>query len=216
MSTNFVRSLVLVKKTSLLWVSTGDQILFVNVTNFEFDQDKKRIDSSAKQVAKLLLSPDEEIVWTVNTNGHSISAWNAHKQELMCQFNSCDLLDGKIDHTRSRIMSANVAPDTLWVGLISGHILVVSASLPQTALTIMKPYDTMVEFLIPVYKQDINSHMMISMGKDYQLEMQSKMKKQKSVDVLLWEVVDAKHMLQINHLSTGNAWLNDASVNKVC
>ena len=214
-STNFVRSLVLVKKTSLLWVSTGDQILFVNVTNFEFDQDKKRIDSSAKQVAKLLLSPDEEIVWTVNTNGHSISAWNAHKQELMCQFNSCDLLDGKIDHTRSRIMSASVALDTLWVGLISGHILVVSASLPQTVLTVMKPYDAMVEFLIPVYKQGINSHMMISIGKDYQLEMQSKMKKQKSVDVLLWEVVNAKHMLQTNHLSTGNAWLNDASVNKV-
>ena len=112
-------------------------------------------------------------------------------------------------------MSASVALDTLWVGLISGHILVVIASLPQTALTVMKPYDAMVEFLIPVYKQGINSHMMISIGKDYQLEMQSKMKKQKSVDVLLWEVVNAKHMLQINYLSTGNAWLNDASVNKV-
>ena len=214
-SDNFIRSLILVKKTSLLWVSSGDQILFVNITNLEFDQDRKRIDSNVKQVAKLLLSPNEEIVWTVNTNGHSISAWNAHQQKLMCQFNSCNLLDGKIDDNRSRIVSASAVLDTLWVGLISGHILVVSTLLPQTALTIVKPYDNMVEFLVPIYKQGSNESMIISIGKECQLETRSRTKKQKSVDIVLWEVVDAKHMLQINYLSTGNTWLNDASVNKV-
>ena len=215
-SPNFIRSLILVKKTSLLWVSSGDQILFINITNLEFDQDRKRIDSSVKQVAKLLLSPDEEIVWTVNTNGHSISAWNAHIQELMCQFNSYNLLDGKIDHNKSRIVSASAVLDTLWVGLISGHILVVSTSLPQTALTVMKPYNNMVEFLVPIYSKGSNEPMIISIGKEYQLETRSRTKKQKSVDIVLWEVVDAKRMLQISYLSTGNTWLNDTSVTKVC
>ena len=32
------------------------------------------------QVGNLLLSPDEETVWTVHINGHSISAWNVQNE----------------------------------------------------------------------------------------------------------------------------------------
>ena len=119
--------MILVKKTSLVWVSTllsaGDQILFVNPTDLEFDKDKKGENINDYRVGNLLLSPDEEIVWTVHINGHSISAWNAQKQKLICSFNSYKLLDEKIDQQKSRISSASVVLDTLWVGLISGHIL---------------------------------------------------------------------------------------------
>ena len=43
LSCHYIRSLGVVKKTSLLWVSAGDQILFVNCSNLEFDEDKKDI-----------------------------------------------------------------------------------------------------------------------------------------------------------------------------
>ena len=45
LSCNFLCSLIVIKKTSLLWVSTafsaGDQILFVKLADLEFDQDRK-------------------------------------------------------------------------------------------------------------------------------------------------------------------------------
>ena len=105
-------------------MSAGDQILFVNCTNLEFDEDKKGQNVDWR-VGTLLLSSDEEIVWTVHINGHSISAWNTQKRELISPFNSHHLVDKNIDQWKSKIASASVVLDTLWVGLISGHILAV-------------------------------------------------------------------------------------------
>ena len=213
LSCHYIRSMVVVKRSSLLWVSAGDHILFANLSNLEFNQSRKSANINDGRVGKLLLSPDEEVVWSVGTNGHSISAWKAQKQEVICLFNSDDLMDRKIDKQKSRIKSANVVLDTLWVGLISGHILAVSTTLPERALIIMEPYSQMVETLVPIYGKD---PMMISVGKDYQLEKQSRIKKQRSVDIVLWEAVSAKHMLQMSYLSAGNAWLNDTSLQEVC
>ena len=220
LSCNFIRSMVVVKKTSLLWVSTGlsaeDQILFVNLNNLELDHDKKGTNIADYRVGTLFLSPDEEIVWTAHINGHSISAWSARRRKQICNFFDVhDLLGEKIDKLKSRIASASVVLDTLWVGLISGHILVVSAALPQRALIIMKPYNRLVQVLVPIYGKD-NNITMISIGKDYQLEKQSRAKEQTSLDVVVWEAVNSKRMLQMNYLSTGNTWLNDASLNEVC
>ena len=216
LSCHYIRSLIVVKKTSLLWVSAGDQILYADCTNLEFDQDKKGVNITDWRVGRLLLSPDEETVWTFHSNGHSISAWNALKRELICPFNSHKLLDEKIDLQKSRIASASVVLDTLWVGLVSGHILAVTATLPLRALIIMKPYNQTVQALVPIYGRDNEITMIISMGQDYALEKQSRGSKKKSLDVVLWEAVNAKHMLQMSCLSTGNTWLNDASLNEVC
>ena len=137
LSCYYIRSLIVVKKTSLLWISAGDQILFASCANLEFDQDKKGINITDWRVGRLLLSPDEEVVWTVYINGHSISAWSAQKRSIICQFNSQQLLDEEIDVYKSRIASASIVLDTLWVGLVSGHILTVTDTLPQRALIIM-------------------------------------------------------------------------------
>ena len=214
LSSHYIRSMVVVKKSSLLWVSAGDHILFVNLADLEFSQHRKAVSFNEWQVGKLLLSADEETVWSVSINGHSISAWKAQKRELICPLNSYKLMDEKINQLNSRISSASAVLDTLWVGLVSGHILAVSATLPQRAVIIMEPYHQMVEALVPIYGKDIP--MVISVGKDYKLERQSRPKKQRAVDVVLWEAVSAKCMLQMNYLSTGNAWLNDALLNEVC
>ena len=216
LSCYYIRSLIVVKKTSLLWISAGDQILFASCTNLEYDQDKKGVNITDWRVGRLLLSPDEEVVWTVHINGHSISAWSAQRRSMICLFNSHQLLNEETDLYKSRIASASVVLDTLWVGLVSGHILAVTATLPQRTLIIMKPYDQVVQVLVPLYGRD-NNTMMISIGKDYALDQkQSREKKHKPLDVVMWEVVSTKHLLQTSCLSTGNAWLNDASLNEVC
>ena len=219
LSCDSIRSMVVVKKTSLLWVyirvSTGssveDKILFVNLNNF---QDRKGVNIDDYRVGKLLLSPDEDIVWTVHIEGDSISAWEAQKRKVICTFNLHKLLGEEVDQQKIRITTASVALDTLWVGLFSGHILVLCAALPQKALIITKPFDQKIEVLVPIYGKDDNITM-ISIGKDYQLEKQSRVQKQKSLDVVLWEVVSAKYMLQIDYLSTGEAWSDDASLREV-
>ena len=219
LSCNFICSLIVVKETSLLWTSTilqaGDQIVFVNLADLEFHHDRKGTNVDDYRVGNFLLSPDEKVVWTVHINGHSVSAWSALRQELICLFNSHKLLDEKIDLQKSRVASASVVLDTLWVGLVSGHILTVTATLPQRALIIMKPYDQMVQALVPLYGRD-NNTMMISIGKNYTLEKQLRGKKQKVLDVVLWEVIKAKYIVQMSYLSPGTAWLNDASLNEVC
>ena len=211
LSCHYIRSMVFVKKTSLLWVSAGDQLLFINCINLEFDHIRKGHNVN-QRVGNLLLSPDEETVWSCHINGHSILAWNAQKRELISSFNSYHLLDNTVDQQKSKITSTNVVLDTLWVGLISGHILVVSATLSQSALIIMKPYNERIDVLVPIHDKN-NNISMISIGKDYQ--KQSVVKNQKSLNLVLWDVVDAKHMLQMKYLSTGNAWLNAASLTEV-
>ena len=213
LSCHYISSMVVVKKSSLLWVSAGNQVLFVNLGNLEFNQSKKIATINDGRVGKLLLSPDEEVVWSAGTNGHSVLAWKAQKQEVICSFNSYELMDKRIDKQKSRIKSASVVLDTLWVGLISGHILAVSTTSPERAVIIMQPYSHMVETLVPIYGKD---PMMISVGRDYQLEKQSRTEEQRSVDIVLWEAVSAKDMLQMSFLSTGNAWLNYTSLNEVC
>jgi len=210
LSCNPIRSLVVVKKTSLLWVSTGDQILFVNLEDLEFDKDKKGINVE-RRVGMFYPSLDEEIVWTAHINGHSISAWKSQQRSCICDFNSHVLLDRQLEQCNSRIASASVAMDTLWVGLLSGHIIVVSATFPQNLLIIMKPYHESVQFLVPLYGVD-NNMTMLSIGKGYKRHANTK----HQLDVVVWDVVSAKYMHQINHLSSGNTWLNDAALNEVC
>ena len=77
----------------------------------------------------------------------------------------------------------------------------------------MKTYNERVEMLVPIYGKD--NGVMISIGKDYQLEKQSRANKHKLLDIIVWDIVDAKYMLQINYLSTGNACLNDAKLSEV-
>ena len=63
------------------------------------------------------------------------------KRRQICNlYDVHNLLVEKIDKQKSRIASASVVLDTVWVGLISGHILVVSTTLPQRALITVKPY----------------------------------------------------------------------------
>ena len=195
LSGNFIRSMVVVRKMSLLWVSTtlsaGDQMLFVNVNNLEFDQKRKGVSINDYRIGTLLLSPDEKIVWTVHINGHSISAWEAQKQTLICPFNSQKLLNGEVDEQKSRIASASIVLDTLWVGLFSGHVLVFSAALPQRAVNIMKPFDQRVDILVPVFGKDNTTVIGLS-------ERQTRVNNQTSVHVVLLEATSAKYMPQMN------------------
>ena len=212
-----IRSMVVVEKTSLLWASTKlspDQILFVNLKDLELDKNRNEATINDYQVGKLLLSPNKEIVWTVHINGYSISAWNAHNRKLISLYDIKKLLGEEVDQQEISITSANVVLDTLWVGLKSGHILVFCAVLPQQALLTVKPFEGKVEVLTPICGKDYNIAMM-SIGKNFQLEKQSRVKKQNSLDAVLWEVVCAKHMLQMNCLSTGKAWLDRASLQEV-
>ena len=209
LSCNAVRSLIVIKKTSLLWVSTGDQMLYVNLEDLEFDKDKKGVNVDWR-VGTFYLSPDEEIVWTAHFNGHSISVWDPQERSCSCNFNTHILLGRQFDQSICRISSASVAMDTLWVGLISGHILVISATFPQNLLTVMEPYHKSVQLLVPLYGAD-HDMMMLSIGKGYKGHSGTK----NQVDAVVWEVVPAKYMNQIDILSSGNAWLNDSTLNEV-
>ena len=217
LSNRYIRSLIVVKKTSLLWVSTDNDILFINSTDLEFNDDNKpaSIATNDWRVGKFLLSPDEEIMWTVHIDGHSISAWKAQGQELICPLSSYELMDRNIDQKNSKIASASPVLDMLWVGLVSGHILVVSTASPQKPLIIMDPYNQKIGILIPIYDKDNDNPMVISIGKDYQFAEKSKKYKEGSVDIVLWEVVTGAQMLQLKHLSSGNAWMNKTSLDEV-
>ena len=74
----------------------------------------------------------------------------------------------------------------------------------------MEPYHQSVQLLVPLYGAD-NDMMMLSIGKGYKGHSGTK----HQVDAVVWEVVPAKYMYQINSLYSGDAWLNDTTLNKV-
>ena len=210
-----IHSLVVIKSMSLLWVSTGHQILFVKLEDLTFDEEMKEIDVG-QLVGKFFISSDAEIVWSVRIHGHTISAWNVQQRICVCNLNSYDLVDRKCDKQKSKILSANIARDTLWLGLISGHIVVVSATFPENLLTVMKPYNELVQFLVPLYEVE-DDMTMLSIGKCYQSEKVIDTSNSRYCsDAVVWEALDAKYMHQISQLSSGDVWLNDATLSKVC
>ena len=215
-----------------LWASTRNQIHFLNPETLDLEGLEKRTKNTHAFVGKLMLSDNEEQMWAAHLGGVVISAWNAHQRTHICDVDVGVLAEENchIGDPRDRIMTAMcTALDTVWIGLANGFIMVFGMNPPGELLTYFRPYNSCIRFLSassypgPCHKEEC---MMLCGGKMYRpdddfkelpdYEREDEMGK--PVDTagvaVLWEVLPAKYIRQVQYLSKGTAWLNYSTLRK--
>ena len=215
-----------------LWASFQDQIHFLNSQSLEFQGVEKRKQNTGAYIGKMMLSDNENLMWSAHLGGVILSAWNARECTHMTDVNvgACAKEKCHIDDLQDRIITAMcTALDTVWIGLSSGYIMVFAMNPPGELLTYFRPYSSFVRFLSackypgPCQKEDC---MMLCGGKMYRPDdsfeelpdYTRKGEKGEPVDtsgiVVLWEVLPAKYTRQVHYLSEGTSWLNYSTLEK--
>ena len=215
-----------------LWASTYNQIRFFNPETLDSKGVEKRTKNARAFVGKIMISDDGEQMWSAHLGGVIMSVWNANQCMHMFDVDvgACAEEKCHIGNPQERIMTAMcTALDTVWIGLASGHIMVFGMNPPGDLLTYFRPYNSYVRFLSaskypgPCQKEEC---MMLCCGKMYRpddpfkelTDYERKDEKDEIVDTagvaVLWEVLPAKYMRQVQYLSDGQAWLNYSTLKK--
>ena len=209
-----------------LWVSSCNQIYFLNSNTLEVEGVEKRTKKKHACIGKMMLCDNGDEVWNAHLGGVIMSSWNAHQCVHLCDIDVGVIAKEKchVGDPRDQIITAMCTGlDTVWIGLASGHIIVFGMNPPVEVLTYIRPYHSYVRFLSatnypgPCEKVEC---VMLSGGKVYQpddrfREISDWPHKNKSYHpvnnagvVLLWEVLPAKYVHQVHFLRDGKAWLS--------
>ena len=205
-----------------LWVSTYNQILLLNCESLDVVRVLKPPKCIDLPIGKLALSEGGgDKIWSAFMGGFILSLWDVQNKTHFTFVNIQQVLQERChvnDPIDVAITAMNVALDTVWVGMGSGHILVFASS--AALLTVLKPYKYFVRFLVPLSDPERNRYMMISGGKDFEPDESldglphypQEYEKVECVDkagvVVLWDVLPAKYLRHVQYLSSGKAWLN--------
>ena len=214
---------VLLTQTTL-WVSSCDQIYFLNPNTLEVEGVEKRTKNKHAYVGKMMLCDNGDEVWSAHLGGVIMSSWNAHQRVHLCDVDVGVIAEVKchVCDPRGQIITAMCTSlDTVWIGLASGHIIVFGMNPPGEVLTYFRPYHSYVRFLSaanylgPCGKKEC---MMLSGGKIHHLddgvirisEHFQRYKKSHSLAtsgvVILWEVLTSKYMRQVHLIRDGTSW----------
>ena len=210
-----------------LWVSTHRQILLCDCETLDVLEAMKPPASIDLPVGNLALLESGDKLSSALMGGSILSLWDVQRKSHDTYINIQQLAQEKLvkDPIDSVITAMNAALDTVWVGTGSGHILVFASSVEL--LTVLKPYESFVRFLVPLHDPRQDKHMIISGGKEFitdeslygLLDYPRKDEKGGCVNkagvVVLWEVLPAKYLRHVQYLSPGKAWLNYSTLEEV-
>ena len=214
-----------------LWASTRNQIHFCNPETLDLEGFEKRTKNRHAFVGKMMLSDNGEQMWAAHLGGVVISAWNARQRTHITDVDVGILAEERCHiEARDNVMTAMcTALDTVWIGLANGHIMVFGMNPPGELLTYFRPYNSYVRFLSaskypgPCQKEEC---MVLCGGKMYRpddpfkelTDYERKDEKGEIVDTagvaVLWEVLPAKYMRQVQYLSDGTGWINYSTLEK--
>ena len=214
-----------------LWASTRNQIHFLNPETLDLEGVEKRTKNTHAFVGKMMLSDNGEQMWSAHLGGVVISAWSACQRAHITDVDVGILAEERCHvETRDKIMTAMcTALDTVWIGLANGHIMVFGMNSPGELLTFFRPYNSFIHFLSaskypgPCLKEEC---MMLCGGKMYRpddpfkelTDYERKDEKGEIADTagvaVLWEVLPAKYMRQVQYLSDGTGWINYSTLKK--
>ena len=215
-----------------LWASAHNQIYFLDSESLELKSFQKRPKNTEALVGKMMLSDNEDQVWSAHLGGVIMSLWDAHQRVHLCDVDVDVIAEEKchVGDPRDQIITAMCTGlDTVWIGLASGHIIVFGMNPPGEVLTYFRPYHSYVRFLSAInYPGPCEKEkcMMLSGGKMYQPDdsfkelpdYPRKDRRGQPVDTagvaILWEVIPSKYVCQLHYLRDGEAWSSYDSLQK--
>ena len=226
---------LIISPTSL-WVSHTRQVLFCNPKNLETTSSKALPDDIPGYVGHLTLSNSKSLVWSAHwLSGHILCAWETLQQTIKFTIDVGPALLKVEPDTQPNdciITAVCSALDTVWCGMITGHILVFSEE--QDFLLHFRPYQEYVRFLLPIASIGpclSEECMVVSGGKEYikneyleevsddphESDAVKRHKEDSTLEsgtVIVWEALRACHMHQVRILGRTDTWASHDNVRR--
>ena len=234
----------MVVSSSVLWVSHARQLTFCSTKTLQIKSSATLPDNVPGNVGYLCsgshgyhTSKDgKSLVWSALLGGHILCAWQTLQQTIKFTIDVGPAMLKVEPDTQPNdciITAVCSALDTVWCGMVTGHILVFSEE-EQDFLLHFRPYQHSVRFLTvipstgPCEKEEC---MVLSGGKRYlknsYLEDVSDdanapdnpaaaevVRESTAGTIILWEALRTCHMRQVRMLSKGDAWSSHEMINK--
>ena len=232
----------MIVSSSVLWVSQARQLLFCNTKTLQAKSSATLPDDIPGSIGHLCLGTpsfhtsrgDKSLVWSAHMGGHILCAWQTLQQTIKFTIDVGPALL-KVEpeaQPNDCVITAVCSPvDTVWCGMITGHILVFSEE--QEFLLHFRPYQHNVRFLcvVPSTGPCNRECMVLSGGKKYlknsYLEdvsddvnapdspsVAEEVKESTAGTVILWEAIQACHMHQVRMLCKGDPWTSHEMIDK--
>ena len=214
---------------------TISQLHFCNPKNLEAASSAVLPDDVPGYIGDLILKNSKSLVWSTHVGGHILCAWQTLQQTIKVTIDVGPALlevDPDAQPNDCIITAVCSALDTVWCGMITGHILVFSEE--QDFLLHFQPYQNDVRFLLPITSIGpclSEECMVVSGGKKYikneyledvsdEVFESATAKKQKEVSplesgtVIVWEALRACHMHQVRILGRADTWASHDNVRR--
>ena len=225
---------LIISPTSL-WVSHTRQLLFCNPKNLEAISSTTLPDDIPGYVGHLTLSSSKSLVWSAHMGGHILCAWQTLQETIKFTMDVGPALlkvEPEAQPNDCIITAVCSAVDTVWCGMITGHILVFSEE--QDFLLHFRPYQEYVRFLLPIASIGpcLSEECMVVSGGNkylkneylenvsdnvYESDAARRQEEDSSLKpgtVVMWEALRACHMHQVRILGRGDTWASYDNVRR--
>ena len=225
----------LIVSSTSLWVSHTRHLLFCDPKNLKTTSSTVLPDDIPGYVGHLTLSNSKSLVWSAQMGGHILCAWQTLQQTIKFTIDVGPAMLKVEPDTQPNdciITAMCSALDTVWCGMVTGHILVFSEK--QDFLLHFQPYQERIRFLLPITSTGpclSEECMVVSGGKKYikneyledisdDVFESDAAKKQKdnspvgSGTVVVWEALRACYMHQVRILGEGDTWASYDNVQR--
>ena len=199
-----------------IWVAAHDAIhileplSLVTITSLK----RKGLPDSSDLIGSLVKSNDR--VWSVQFGGFLVSSWDVNHLDHHGDVNVYYTLKARgCDQQGSIITAFQPVMDVLWVGVVSGHILLLDMEC-GSLLSLFQPYITPVRFLISILHFGImTDHVMLSGGRCRRRRHASDIPNDNSNSnhddnyLIMWEVLPSRRLHQLEQLRATQLWRNN-------
>ena len=189
-----------------VWVAHTRYISLLNFDSLELETSIHDEEREA-YIGQLSFNPDHNIVWSAHLGGVILSAWDAYNKSHMYNVDTGKHLKRNAPDCEDPVITAMTpALDTVWVGMVSGHIMVFHE---DEFLSWFHPYEECVRFLTCIPSSGpcgLEEAMVASGGKGYRplvedLEDISNCDEHSGKDysgtVIIWEAYHARRLRQV-------------------
>ena len=182
-----------------IWLCSGNEIVILSADDVDVMVEKcwTACDSN-DQVYCLVLSKNMSTVWSLVRDGTTITSWDSNGGTMKCKTDFSE--DLKViccnlnsDLSFVRMSSMECVRDTLWVGLTSGAIVVLSATDVPKVITFFRAHQSAIECLLEVPHTDPrHDYTTILSGGYGEISYISNPMTVKSRVVMLWQALSAQ------------------------
>ena len=182
-----------------IWLCCGNEIMILSADDESVKVEKHwTACDSSDQVYFLVLSKDMSTVWSLVRGGTTITSWdsNGGTMKYKTDFSEdlkvicCDL---NSDPSFVRMSSVECVRDTLWVGLTSGAIVILSATDVPKVITFFRAHQSGAKCLMEVPRSDSRRDCTMILSGGYgEVSYISNPMTEKNGVIMSWQVLSAK------------------------